>query len=299
MKDGQMRFYHGTRFLFPRSFQLRVFTVCFAAVHLPLVAFCVTQLTLNAWDWRLFLSLLSATLVGTAAGVAGLSALLAPIAHATALLRAVQRGEPIEPVPPAGDDLVGALLAGVSDAAAETAARIDRLAEAAQRDALTGLRNRRGFMDVIVPLLKEDRSSVVAMIDLDHFKDINDRFGHHEGDRVLRAFGERLESGLRRSDLAARWGGEEFAVLLPDTDLDEANEIVDRLRIALNGEGFGALPDGPVTFSCGLAIVRNYASFSEAMHEADTALYEAKRGGRDRVQSGTDAALAEPRPRLT
>jgi diguanylate cyclase (GGDEF)-like protein len=288
-----MRFYASTRFLFPRSFQLRVFTVCFGAVHLPLIAFCVTQMIVNAWDWRLFLSLLGATLVGTAAGIAGLSALLAPIAHATSLLRAVQRGEPIGPVPSGGEDLVGALLAGVSDAAAETAARIDRLAEAAERDVLTGLRNRRGFMDAIVPLLNDDRSSVVGMIDLDHFKGINDRFGHREGDRVLRAFGERLERGLRRTDLAARWGGEEFAILLPDTDLDEANKIVNRLRVTLNGEGFGVSPNGPVTFSCGLAIVRNYASLTGAMHKADVALYDAKRAGRDRVIACPDAILAE------
>ena len=288
-----MRFYTSTRFLFPRSFQLRVFTVCFGAVHVPLIAFCVTQLIVNAWDWRLFLSILGATLVGTAVGIAGLSALLAPIAHATSLLRAVQRGEPIGPVPAGGKDLVGALLAGVSDAAAETAARIDRLAQAAERDVLTGLRNRRGFMDACVPMLKDDRSSVIAMIDLDHFKSINDRFGHHVGDRVLRAFGERLESGLRRSDLAARWGGEEFAVLLPDTDLDEANEIVDRLRVTLNSEGFGVSRDGPVTFSCGLAIVRNHASLLAAMHKADTALYEAKRAGRDRVASWPETAFAE------
>jgi diguanylate cyclase (GGDEF)-like protein len=90
---------------------------------------------------------------------------------------------------------------------------------------------------------------------------------------------------LRRSDLAARWGGEEFAVLLPGTDLDEAKDIVDRLRVTLNAEGFGASPDGPVTFSCGLAIARNYASLSGAMRKADTALYQAKRAGRDRVMS--------------
>jgi predicted signal transduction protein with EAL and GGDEF domain len=173
-----------TRFLFPRSFQLRVFTVCFGAVHLPLLAFCVTQIIAQAWDWRLFLPLLGATLIGTAGSIAALSALLAPITHATALLGSVQRGEPIQSVPLGGEDLVGALLTGVSKAAAETSARIDRLADAAERDMLTGLFNRRGFIDSVVPLLKDDRNSVVAMIDLDHFKSINDRFGHHEGDRV-------------------------------------------------------------------------------------------------------------------
>jgi len=278
-----MRFYQATRFLFPRSFQLRVFTVCFGAVHLPLIAFCLTQIVLGAWDWRLFLPLLGATLIGTAAAIAGLSAFLAPIAHATALLRSVQLGERIPSVPSGGEDLVGALLTGVANAAAETALRIDRLADAADRDMLTGLRNRRGFMDAIAPLLRGDRNSVVAMIDLDHFKDINDRFGHDRGDQVLREFGARLVSGLRRSDLAARWGGEEFAILLPDTELDEAEEILNRMRTTLQAGAFGATRNDPVTFSCGLAIARDHASLSAALRSADAALYEAKRTGRDRV----------------
>lgn len=280
-----MRFYQRTLFLFPRSFELRVFTVCFGAVHLPLVAFCVAQAVLQAWDWRLFLPLLGATLIGTGAAIAGLSALLAPIAHATALLRSVQRGERIEAVPAGGEDLVGALLRGVSKAAAETTARLERLADAAETDVLTGLRNRRGFLDAISPLLRDDRNSVVAMIDLDHFKTINDRFGHDKGDQVLHAFGARLKDSLRRSDVAARWGGEEFAILLPDTDLDEAAEIINRLRVTLHIEGFGAARGHPVTFSCGLAITRDYASLGGAMRKADAALYEAKRAGRDRVTS--------------
>lgn len=245
----------------------------------------MTQIVAQAWNWRLFLPLLGATLIGTAGSIAALPALLAPTTHATALLGSVQRGEPIQSVPLGGEDLVGALLTGVSNAAAETSARIDRLADAAERDMLTGLFNRRGFMDAVVLLLTDNRHSVVAMIDLDHFKSINDRFGHHEGGRILRAFGARLESSLRRSDLASRWGAEEFAVLLPNTDLDEAKEFVDRFRITLNAEGFSASPDGAVTFSCGLAIARNYASLSEAMRKADTALYEAKRAGRDRIMS--------------
>ncbi|MEG3174605.1 GGDEF domain-containing protein [Sphingomonas sp. RB3P16] len=278
-----MRFYQATRFVFPHSFQLRVFTVCFGAVHLPLIAFLVTQLVLGAWDWRVFVPLLGATLIGTVLAIASLSALLAPIARATEMLRAVQRGERIDPVSVGGQDLVGALLTGVSIAAAETAARMDRLTEAAEKDILTGLRNRRGFLDAISPLLRDDRNSVIAMIDLDHFKAINDRFGHDEGDQVLRAFGMHLESGLRRSDVAARWGGEEFAILLPDTDLDEAAEIVNRLRLVPTRDGVGSSRHTPVTFSCGLAIARDYGSLGGALRKADAALYEAKRSGRDRV----------------
>ncbi|MEG3085956.1 GGDEF domain-containing protein [Sphingomonas sp. PB4P5] len=280
-----MRFYEATRFLFPRSYQLRIFAVCFGATHLPLIAFCAAQLMFQRWDWPLFGALLMATLIGTAAAIWALSALLAPIAHATTLLTRLQRGERVVPVTTGGKDLVGALLAGVARASAETAARIELLADAAEKDLLTGLRNRRGFMDAITPLLRDDRTSVIAMLDLDHFKSINDRFGHDEGDRVLSAFALRLEAGLRMSDLAARWGGEEFAILLPDTDLDEATEIVDRLRLSLHADNITRAGSEPLTFSCGLAAVRDYRSLSAAMRKADTALYEAKHSGRDRVRS--------------
>lgn len=280
-----MRFYRATAFLFPRSYHLRIFSVCFGAVHLPIIVFCLTELALGRWDWTIFLTLLTATLVGTIAAIAALAGLLAPIAHATKLLRALQRGETVPPVPIGGDDLVGKLLAEVSRASSETRARVKKLAEAAERDLLTGLRNRRGFLDAISPLLRGDRNSVIAVIDLDHFKRINDRHGHDEGDRVLEAFAKRLETMLRRSDQPARWGGEEFAVLLPDTDLAEATEIIERLRASLREDSIGKHDDDPLTFSCGLSIVRDYGSLAAAMRCADNALYTAKRAGRDRLRT--------------
>ncbi|MGY2736367.1 GGDEF domain-containing protein [Sphingomonas sp. UYP23] len=202
-----MRFYQATLFLFPRNFQFRMFSICFGAVHLPIIVFCIAELALARWDWRLFTALLVATLVGTVSAIAALRGLLAPVAHATSLLQSLQRGEPVSTVPSGGDDLVGALLASVARASAETHKRVARLAEAAEKDLLTGLRNRRGFMDAIAPLLRPDRNSVVAVLDLDHFKAVNDRYGHDEGDRVLVEFARRLQTELRRSDLPARWGG--------------------------------------------------------------------------------------------
>lgn len=280
-----MRFYQATRFLFPRNFQFRMFSICFGAVHLPIIVFCVSELALARWDWRLFAALLVATLVGTVTSIVALRGLLAPVAHATDLLQSLQRGEPVPPVPTGGDDLVGALLASVARASAETHARVERLADAAEKDVLTGLRNRRGFMDAIAPVLRDDRNSVVAVLDLDHFKAVNDRHGHDEGDRVLVEFAKRLQTELRRSDLPARWGGEEFAILLPDTALDEATEIVERLRASLHRDEIGHRGGDALTFSCGLAVVRDYASLKSAMLRADSALYDAKRSGRDRVRS--------------
>ncbi|WP_267386899.1 GGDEF domain-containing protein [Sphingomonas sp. GC_Shp_3] len=278
-----MRFYRATSFLFPRNFHLRLFTLCFVAVHLPLIAFCGTEVALGRWDWRVFVPLLLATVVGSAAAIGSVWALLAPISRATAMLRALQKGERIATAPEGGADLIGDLLRGVSHAAAETTARIERLSDAAETDVLTGLRNRRGFLDAVAPLLQRERTSVMAMLDLDHFKTVNDRFGHDTGDRVLRAFAQRLEGGVRRSDLSARWGGEEFAVLLPDTALDEARDLIERIRAGLRINPLEAGPGFPVTFSCGLAVARDYGTLAQAMRRADEALYEAKRMGRDRT----------------
>ncbi|WP_420136254.1 GGDEF domain-containing protein [Sphingomonas sp.] len=280
-----MRFYQATRWIFPRSYQLRLFTLCFLAVHLPIIVFCVAEGVRGRWDWGIFLTLLAATLVGTCAAVAGLAALLAPIGYATDLLRTLQRGERVPNIPTGGEDLVGELLAGVARASNENAARISNLTDAAGKDMLTGLLNRRGFTDMAARTLRAGTNSAIALLDLDHFKSINDRFGHEEGDRVLTAFGRRLEEGLRRGDRAARWGGEEFAILMPATELDDATEIVERLRLLLRLDTAAAADRPPLTFSCGVTALQDYQSFTAAMARADEALYDAKRGGRDRVET--------------
>lgn len=277
-----MRFYRATRFVFPRSYRLRIFAICFVAVHIPLAVFCATQLSLGGWDWRMLGALLVATLAGTGIAIGALAALLAPIANAIGLLKALQAGRPIDAIPVGGQDLVGELLTAVGTAAAENARRIDRLKAAAEIDLLTGVRNRRGFLDALPTLLRTDRPSIMALIDLDHFKTVNDRFGHEEGDTILARFAGRLERGVRRSDICARWGGEEFAVLLPDTDIDAAHRVMERLRLALLADPI-AVADFTLTFSCGLACAADLASLNTALREADIALYQAKAAGRNMV----------------
>jgi diguanylate cyclase (GGDEF)-like protein len=277
-----MRFYRATRFIFPRSYRLRIFAVCFGAVHVPLAVFCITQMSFGGWDWRLFSALLVATLMGTGIAIGALAALLAPIENAIGLLKGLQAGLPISMVPAGGDDLVGELLTAVATASAENARRIDRLKAAAEIDLLTGVRNRRGFLDALPKLLRRDQPSVVALIDLDHFKTVNDRFGHEDGDHILATFAGRLERGVRRSDICARWGGEEFAVLLPDTDIDAAHRVMERLRLSLTADPI-SIGDFTLTFSCGLAGAIDLAALNTALREADTALYQAKAAGRNMV----------------
>jgi diguanylate cyclase (GGDEF)-like protein len=170
------------------------------------------------------------------------------------------------------------------------------LAALAETDALTGLRNRRGFLAAAEATLtgaarNGERASVV-MLDLDRFKAINDSYGHAAGDAVLRATAEVLQSMLRGGDLAGRLGGEEFALLLPGASAEVAAGAAERLRRALAARVPHPDARARVTASFGVATVELRATAPEAaldaaLRDADAALYAAKRGGRDRI------ALAE------
>ena len=161
---------------------------------------------------------------------------------------------------------------------------IARLADAARTDVLTGLLNRRGFQELMEVeterALRSSRPLAIIVGDLDHFKHLNDRFGHAAGDLALRRFGEIASSASRRIDAVARIGGEEFALLLPDTEQHAAYLLAERLRRAVKEPGVdGELP----SVSFGVASFPTHAADAEAlMHAADQALYAAKAMGRDR-----------------
>jgi diguanylate cyclase (GGDEF)-like protein len=161
---------------------------------------------------------------------------------------------------------------------------VARLADAARQDPLTGLRNRRGFDETFELELERARrrGGRVALVlgDLDHFKQVNDRFGHPRGDEVLRRTAEILVSTNRRIDLPARVGGEEFAVLLPDSDAHGARVAADRMRRAL-AAAF-AHESQPLTISFGVASYPTHGETADdLMESADRALYTAKEMGRD------------------
>ena len=163
-----------------------------------------------------------------------------------------------------------------------------RLYKAAYRDPLTGLRARRALEEALESEysrgLRYDRTFCVAMLDVDDFKSINDTQGHAMGDAVLKKLGETLGAGVRAHDVAARYGGDEMAVLMPETKLDGALVVIERLRCQL--ERKHCVPGGrPVTVSCGLA---EWSGLLEetgvaVIRRADEALYEAKRAGRNCV----------------
>jgi diguanylate cyclase (GGDEF)-like protein len=171
-------------------------------------------------------------------------------------------------------------------------ARLHRIVERqALVDGLTGLPNRRQCEETLADeLARVERFGgplAVVVADLDWFKDINDRYGHPSGDAVLREFAALLQDTVRDVDLAGRWGGEEFLLVLPGTDLTGGAQVAERIRVALAGRivlSASGTPM-PVTASFGVAATPPAGTASELFAAADAALYEAKRSGKNRVQT--------------
>lgn len=178
---------------------------------------------------------------------------------------------------------------------------VESLVAEARTDTLTGLPNRRSFDEDLARRFDQwQRHQIpmsLVMVDVDSFKKFNDTHGHQTGDDVLRLVAQVLRRTLRQMDLAARFGGEEFAVLLPGTRLKDATVVAERLRAAVAGENF-ACGDKQLrlTISLGLASVVSEESAEELIKRADNALYAAKNAGRNRafLHDGTNAIAIAP-----
>jgi len=177
------------------------------------------------------------------------------------------------------------------------------LDQQARHDSLTGILNRRAFLDradeECARALRHARPAAVLLLDIDHFKRINDTAGHHAGDEVLRAVVAAIKATLRREDLFCRFGGEEFCLLLPDVDLAGGARVAERIRalVAALAVPFDAR-ELCVTVSIGTAAIGpTLPSIQAALKSADLALYRAKSNGRDRVEVA-DERFSMPVPAL-
>jgi diguanylate cyclase (GGDEF)-like protein len=159
----------------------------------------------------------------------------------------------------------------------------------AASDPLTGALSRRAILPLIERSVKRvvrvGTPACVAMIDLDWFKSINDRFGHLVGDQVLKRVVDRVRECSRESDVLGRYGGEEFVLLLQGADENSGARLVERIRSAVSGADWSDLGAGlKVTVSCGISRIRPTDTINSVLARADKALYEAKRGGRDQLR---------------
>jgi len=192
----------------------------------------------------------------------------------------------IAPVPEA-DGSTGGYVAVIRDVSVEHI-NTQELIDAALTDPLTGLHNRRGLEGRSEALHFRPGGAAVTqvwiMVDIDHFKLVNDTYGHEAGDEVLKAVAEALRSTARVADIVARFGGEEFVLVLPDTSAEMAARIAERLRLAI--EALSTDVDGQVirvTASFGVAQRAAQESQLEVLERADTALFSSKKDGRNRV----------------
>lgn len=156
-------------------------------------------------------------------------------------------------------------------------------------DTLTGAYNRRFFEQRLSEELEQcldGKSVAVMLIDLDHFHDLNTRYTHAGGDAVLKEVTRRIQTQLRKDDMLARWGGEEFVILLPRTSHIQALDIAERIRSLIERTSVPFEPKGPIpiTFSAGVAATQTLMSIDNLVREADQKMYLAKELGRNRVQ---------------
>lgn len=239
-----------------------------------------------------------AALVTWRAGVWLRASVAEPLRHLADLARAFRRGEYDSRAQVYGDDEIGELARNLNSAAAGMRAETHTLVESARRDELTGLFNRREFDNRFEEELQRARRygrvCAVMLCDIDHFKQVNDTYGHAVGDEVLIALAGRLHSAVRPTDVVARFGGEEFAVLLSETAVEDAEAVAERLRQVVSADPVGLRSGGalPVTVSVGVAGCPEHAQEAEeALNAADHALYTAKERGRDRVEVADPARM--------
>lgn len=177
----------------------------------------------------------------------------------------------------------------VEERTAELKEANETITRLAATDELTSLSNRRSFNGLLASAIsaafRHTYPLSMLMVDLDHFKAVNDTFGHGEGDKVLQAFADLLRESIRAEDIAARWGGEEFIALLPHTSREAAAALAERIRVAFE-QYSGSVTPISLSASFGVVQLQEGDDADTLVRRADDALYRAKREGRNRVVVG-------------
>jgi diguanylate cyclase (GGDEF)-like protein len=277
---------------------MKIFSICFVATHVPLLVLAGYLAIGYASDPRPVLAIvLGATLVGTVLCLYSVWQLIRPLQDIVTMIDAYRSNGTVAPISSRRQDEIGRVVNGVSALIGELDATLSQLRRQASTDVLTGLGNRRWLREIATMELqrasREKTPISVIILDLDHFKRINDQFGHDVGDQVLMMTGATIQHNLRPYDIAARIGGEEFCIVLPRTPAALAIAIAERLRREIARKSVGLLPSGAITASFG--VYRGdpaTESLKTMMNAADRKLYTAKNGGRNAVHWHIAAAFA-------
>ncbi|MEO1238828.1 MAG: GGDEF domain-containing protein [Pseudomonadota bacterium] len=216
-------------------------------------------------------------LLGPACAAVAVGRLLAPLDRVNRTMDRYLETRILDPLPEGFSDALGRLMTNTTKLLSETSIEIDAAIAEAETDPLTGLLNRRGFERVVAARTV----GTVLFVDADHFKRINDEWGHAVGDETLIAMADAISAALRSNDIVARFGGEEFAVFAQETVASRALELGERVRQKVNASV--SVWRRPVTVSVGVAVSQIVVDRDVLLHAADEAVYEAKQKGRNCV----------------
>jgi diguanylate cyclase (GGDEF)-like protein len=284
--DRRLRTYRRlSRLLFSRSYTVKVLLLAFATIHIPLLAMVayilfVADLTSGA-VWPILAVSLAATLIGAGLATAGLWVLLTPIISASQTLIAYRR-DGIRPALPTDiDDEGGHLLAHIQHTLVDLDGALAHATDAASRDSLTGLLNRREgerrLRDELAMARLSGTTLVVLILDADGLKDVNDRWGHAAGDACIKQLAAIIAREVGEDGCVARWGGDEFVVLCPG-GVAAAQALLERIKATLASTPI-ALPSGArttITICGGMASSTSADTPEDLIERADAALYRRK-----------------------
>lgn len=277
-----------------RSFVGKLMAICFIGTHIPLIAFIIFLITETEWQNHSFqiagVVLLFATLGGTALALFSIYNMLAPIDVARVALLNYREHAQLPRLPTYYNDTAGQLLREVELTINRLHAASQDLAHEARIDPLTGIANRRAIMEqarqIAGDSLMAGRSICCAIIDVDRFKSLNDRYGHGAGDEALIAVAAAMSARVAAPGVVGRLGGDEFCVLIPGGNLEQAGDTLEAVRADVTQAQIGGLPRGAVSLSIGLVeCLGGNPTIQTLLQNADTELYRAKEGGRGRISA--------------
>ena len=236
-------------------------------------------------------------LFASIAAILLIRSIVRPLNKAVTHFKHISEGNMNENISVSSQDEIGQVLSGLAAMQGKLKILISDLDQLARTDELTGAWNRRRFEETVETemdrLRRYGQRLSLMILDVDHFKKINDLYGHSIGDRVLIYLSNTIRSSLRVSDSLTRWGGEEFIILCPNTTAETVSKLAERLRKKVASIKFQEV--GNITLSFGVAECGAEETWEQWLHRADEALYLAKSGGRDRVKTNkkTPAGLIE------